>query len=74
MPAGVGATEPAIPGATVGKVPSVLLVAGHQQNLWRVMLQDTLLRTPSFHESVFRGNALKIEERGANRYQVICVF
>jgi len=70
----VGATEPATPGATVGKVPSVLLVAGHQQNLWRVMLQDALLRTPSSHESVFRGNAFRIEERAANRNQVICVF
>jgi hypothetical protein len=38
------------------------------------MLQDTLLRTPSFHEGVFRGNAFKIEERAANRNQVICVF
>jgi hypothetical protein len=69
-----GATEPAIPGATVGKVPGVSLVAGHQQYLWRVMLQDALLRTPSSHESVFRGNAFRIEERAANRNQVICVF
>ncbi len=38
------------------------------------MLQDALLRTLSFHESVFRGDALRIEERASNRNQVICVF
>ena len=38
------------------------------------MLQDALLRTLSFRESVFRGDEFRIEKRAANRNQVICVF